>query len=400
VKNHREKTEAKIVVIGGGNAGLSVAARLRRNGMRNVTVIEPREQHVYAPLQSHIAGGVARASEASRPQADVTPRGIRWVRARAISVDPLENSVSLDSGDTLTFDHLIVAAGIEMRWDAIPGLEKAMSAPSGVSNYSYELAAKASTVLRDLTSGTAVFVQSPEPASAGGVAQKPMYLACDWWRRRGVLNDIRVIFVTAQTAAFPQPAIADELARKIHDYGIETRYNTDLVSVGDREVTIGHGERNETVHYDVLHASPPQSAAAWIAESGLSDASDAAGFVAVDPETLQHPWFPRIWALGDAASVRTLRSGGAIRKQTKVLTKNLAAVLSGTQPTARYDGCSVCPITVSRRTLVFAEFDAQMRLAPTIPGWKGLYRERRLTWLFDRHILPWVYWNLIVKGRA
>ena len=60
----------------------------------------------------------------------------------------------------------------------------------------------------------------------------------------------------------------------------------------------------------------------------------------------------------------------------------------------------MCPFTVSRSTVVFAEFDDQYRPAPTIPFWKGLVRERRLTWIFDRHILPWVYWHMILQGRA
>jgi sulfide:quinone oxidoreductase len=398
VKSRRQRKNVRVVVIGGGNAGLSVAGRLRREGVADVVVIEPREQHVYAPLQSHIAGGVARASEAVRRQADVTPRGVRWIRDRVVSVDPVARSVTLESGESLSFDHLVIATGIDMRWDAVPGLEDAMRAPEGVSNYSYELAAKASPVLRDLRAGTVVFVQPAEPASAGGVAQKPMYLACDWWRRTGVLDDIRVLFVTAQPTAFPVPAVADELHRKIGEYGIEARYGSDLASVDAdaRKVVIDRDGQRETVTYDALHVAPPQAAAPWIAASGLGD---EAGFVAVDA-TMQHPRFPQVWSLGDAAGVSTLRSGGAIRRQAKVLAKNLLSAMAGREPVARYGGYSVCPITVSRRTVVFAEFDGSRQLAPTVPGWRSLYRERRLTCILDRHVLPWVYWHLILQGRA
>ena len=82
-----------------------------------------------------------------------------------------------------------------------------------------------------------------------------------------------------------------------------------------------------------------------------------------------------------------------------MLAKNLVAALDGRSLTESYSGYSVCPFTVSRSTVVFAEFDDQYRQKPTIPFWKGLATERRLTWVFDRHILPWVYWNLILKGR-
>jgi sulfide:quinone oxidoreductase len=137
-----------------------------------------------------------------------------------------------------------------------------------------------------------------------------------------------------------------------------------------------------------------------VKSSRLAAAGDDGGFVEVDPEMLRHPRFANVWALGDAAATRNSKSGGALRKQTFVVAKNLGDVLQGRIPSTKYDGYAVCPFTVSRSTVVFAEFDDHYALKPTIPFWKGLARERRLTWVFDRHILPWVYWNMILKGLA
>jgi sulfide:quinone oxidoreductase len=277
-----------------------------------------------------------------------------------------------------------------------------MEAPNGVSSYTFELAAKASPALRDLRQGTVIFVQQPEPASAAGVAQKPMYLACDWWRKIARLEDIRVVFVSPESSAFAIPAVSDELQRKLDEYGVETRFGADLREVRpeQNEIVIGRGVETEVLGYDLLHAAPPQSPPDWIAAAGLSAAGDPHGLVAIDPNTLRSTTYADVWALGDAAGVDTLRSGGAIRRQSKILARNILSALNGEQPTARYDGYSVCPITVSRHTVVFAEFDGRGRLAPTVPGWKTLFRERRLSFLFDRYLLPWVYWHLILKGRA
>ncbi|MDF2665355.1 MAG: putative NAD(FAD)-dependent dehydrogenase [Microbacterium sp.] len=395
-------TNPRIVVIGGGNAGLSVAGRLHRAGLADITVIEPRTLHVFAPLQSHIAGGAARASEAARPQADVIPPGVRWLRDEVFTVDADTRRVHLVSGGHADYDQLVVCAGMRMAWEQVPGLPEAMDTASGISNYDYALAAKASTVLRDLRSGTVVFTQPPEPASCGAAAQKPMYLACDWWRAIGVRDDIRVIFVCPDPVPFGIPAIDGELRRKLDEYGIEVRYSRDLRSVDaeNRTLTIGRGDAHETLEYDVLHAVPPQRAPEWIAGSGLAASDDPHGFVDVDPETLQHVRHPEIWAVGDAAAVATRRSGGAIRQQAKALVKNLRAALEGRAPTQKYNGYSVVPFTVSRGTVVFAEFDRWGRLQPTVPFWRTLYRERRLSWIADRRVLPWVYWHLILRGRA
>ncbi|MFG6477470.1 NAD(P)/FAD-dependent oxidoreductase [Microbacterium sp. P06] len=386
-----------VVVIGGGNAGLSVAGRLRRQGVGEIVVIEPREQHVYAPLQSHIAGGLARASEAVRPQADVIPPGVEWIRDRVTSVDPHESTVTLSSGVAVQYGQLIVAAGIELRWDAVPGLAEAMHTPRGISSYTHALAAKASVALRDIREGTVVFVQPPEPATCAGVAQKPMYLANDWWRH-DPSRHVRSVFVSPEPRAFQIDDISAELQRKIDEYGIETRYAHDVIEVHpeSQEVVIGRGSARETMRYDLLHAIPPQAAAGWIAESGLGDAD---GFVDVDERMLRHRRFGNVWALGDATAVAPTRSGGGIRPQAKVLVKNLMSVMKGQEPRAAYDGYTVTPITVSRHTLVFGEFDREGHLAPTVPFWATLFRERRLTYVLDRWVLPWVYWNLILRGR-
>lgn len=388
----------RVVVIGGGNAGLSVAGRLRRLGVRGIAVVEPRTEHVYAPLQSHIAGGTAPASILARPQGRVTPKGVAWIRDRATGVDPDARIVRLASGDTARYEHLVVAAGIEQRWGDIPGLAEALSAPEVVSSYRADLAAKASPVLRDLAGGTAVFAQPPEPASCAPVAQKPMFLAASWWEGTGVRPGIRIVFVSPERSAYPVPEIARELQRAMDAHGIEAHYDSDLIEVdaSAREVVVGRGADRQRIAYDVLHATPPQAAAGWIAESGLA-ADD--GFADVDPETLRHRRHDTVWALGDATAVASVRSGGGLRGQAKALARNLRDALSGRAPRSRYDGYTVSPITVTRHEMVFGEFDRD-GLAPTIPGWRSLYRARRSTFLIDRWVLPWVYWHLILQGRA
>ncbi|MGP3535809.1 NAD(P)/FAD-dependent oxidoreductase [Microbacterium sp. RD1] len=395
-------TDARVLVIGGGNAGLSIAGRLHRKGVGEVTVVEPRDTHIFAPLQSHVAGGVARASEAVRPQREVTPPGVSWIQDAATDVRPQEHRVVLASGRTLEYDQLVVCPGIQMNWDAVPGLAEAMQTPFGVSNYDLALAAKASPLLRDVREGTVVFVQAAGPSSCAGAAQKPMYLACDWWRAQGLLDSIRVVLVLPEPTLHGIAGIDAELQRSVAKYGIEVRYDAHLLAVDPdaRTVTIGDDDSAETLAYDVLHAAPPQSAPAWLAATPLAAPASSGGWVEVDPETFQHRRFPDVWALGDAADTDSYKSGGGLRSQAKVLVKNLLAALDGRDPVARYDGYGVCPYTVSRHTVVFAEFDRDGRLEPTVPFWRTLYRERRLSWLFDRRILPWVYWHLILRGRA
>ncbi len=395
---HRE-----VVIIGGGNAGVSLAARLHRYGVKDVAVVEPEDHHLYQPLFSHIAGGRAKASEAIRPQRSVMPRGVEWIRDSAVGIDPAASTVSLAAGGRLGFDHLVVCPGLQLDWDKIPGLGEAVHSPSGASHYEFNLAAKAWTLLSGLKTGTAVFTMPSGPIKCGGAAQKPMYLACDYWREQGVLQDIRVVMVQPYPTVFGTPGVDDELNRKIAEYGIELRLNSELVSVDAaarsaliRDTATGS---TEELRYDVLNAVPPQSAPDWLKATELPAPGDFGGFVEVDPQTLRHVRFPNIWSLGDAAATTNSKSGGALRKQTKVLAKNLAAARNGKPLTEKYDGYSVCPFTVSRSTVVFAEFDDQYRPMPSVPK-LPTWKESRASWVVDRDIFPQVYWNLILKGRA
>jgi sulfide:quinone oxidoreductase len=241
------------------------------------------------------------------------------------------------------------------------------------------------------------------PIKCGGAAQKPMYLACDYWREQGVLQDIRVVMVQPYPTVFGVPGVDEELNRKIAQYGIELRCNSEVDSVDAAGQTARIRDHStgatEDLRYDVLNAVPPQSAPDWLKATELPATGDSGGFVEVDPQTLRHVRFPDIWSLGDAAGTTNSKSGGALRKQTKVLAKNLVATKHGKPLPEKYDGYSVCPFTVSRSTVVFAEFDDQYRPKPSIPK-IPTWKESRASWVVDRDIFPQVYWNLILKGRA
>lgn len=396
-------TQHEVLIIGGGNAGVSLAARLERYGVKDVALIEPKDHHLYQPLFSHIAGGRAQAKEAVRTQQSVTPKGVTWIRDAAVDIDANANTVTLASGSTVAYGQLVVCPGLQYDWDAVPGLAEAVHSPHGASHYEFELAPKAWTLLSGLTSGTAVFTMPAGPIKCGGASQKPMYLACDYWKEQGVLDKIRVVMVQPYPTVFGVPEVDRELDRKIAEYGIELWTNSELVSVdaAGQAATIRNTETGaeEVLHYDVLNGVPPQSAPDWLKATDLPAASDKGGFVEVDRQTLRHLRFSNVWSLGDAAGTTNSKSGGALRKQTKVLAKNLVAARKGKPLPEKYNGYSVCPFTVSRDTVVFAEFDDRYRPMPTIPR-VPTWNESRLSWVVDRDMFPQVYWNLILKGRA
>ena len=393
----------RVLIVGGGNAGISVAARRRRAGVEDIAVVEPSETHYYQPLWTLVGGGCASAAETHRPQSSVMPKGVTWIRDKVAGVDPEAHTVDLESGGQVAYEYLVMAAGIQLDWERVDGLEKAMGTPAASSNYSLDLAQKTWQNIAALRSGRALFTMPSGPIKCAGAPQKIAYLAADYWRQQGVLDDIDVTLVLPTPGMFGVPVFAQELERVVKRYGIHVRFSSEMVEVQpDRQVAViadNEAGTTEELSYDLLHAVPPQSAPDWVKASTLSVPDNPAGYVDVDKHTMQHVRHHDVFALGDVGSTPNSKTGAAIRKQSPVVVENLRAVMSGQVPSAQYDGYASCPLTTARNKMLLAEFDYTMQPAPSIPL-IDTTKERRDMWLLKRRGLPFLYWNAILTGRA
>jgi len=392
----------RVVVIGGGSAGISVAARLRRAGVRDVTLVEPSDSHWYQPLWTLVGGGQATLRSTRRAEAAVIPDGVRWIRRHALAVDPDARTVTLSGGAELAYEYLVMAPGLQLDWDAVPGLAEAVGHDRVCSNYAPEYAPRTWDLIRNMRSGTAVFTHPATPLKCGGAPQKIAYLAADHRRRRKVLGRVRVILVIPDATLFKVPEWGRVLEQVADRYGIEVRLRSEMTAVhGDRrEVVItDHGSgREEIVSYDLLHAVPPQSAPDWVKSGPLADPASPQGFVAADRHTLRHPRHPEVFTLGDVADLPTSKTGAAVRKQAPVVAANLLDAMRGRRPEHRYDGYTSCPLVTARDRMLLAEFDYDLTPSPTFPL-IDTFKERRDMWVFKRYLLPQIYWHGMLTGR-
>jgi sulfide:quinone oxidoreductase len=107
-----------------------------------------------------------------------------------------------------------------------------------------------------------------------------------------------------------------------------------------------------------------------------------------------------VFSLGDVSSLPTSKTGAAIRKQAPVLVHNLLAKMKG-QPSStfkHYDGCTSCPLVTGYGKLILAEFDYDLKPAPSFPF--NTAKERWSMYLLKRYVLPALYWHGMLKGRA
>lgn len=389
-----------VLVVGGGTGGITVAARLRRaRPALDVAVVEPSDKHFYQPAWTLVGAGTFRKADTVREEKDVIPRGATWLRDGAATFEPERNVVVLRSGRRIGYRYLVVAAGLQLDWGAIPGLRESVGKDGVCSNYSFETVDSTWEAIRHFRGGTAIFTQPAGAVKCGGAPQKIMYLADDAFRRAGVRNESRVIFSAPSPAIFAVPKYREILEKVVRRKGIETKFKTNLVEIRPetKEAVLENVETHEreVLKFDLLHVTPPMSVPDFLKRSPLADAD---GWVDVEKHSLRHRRFPNVFALGDCSSLPTSKTGAAIRKQASTLTANLLAAIDGRELSASYDGYTSCPVVTGYGKMVLAEFDYDKNPKETFPFNQA--KERRSMWILKKYVLPVLYWHGMLKGRA
>ncbi|MCB9292005.1 MAG: NAD(P)/FAD-dependent oxidoreductase [Lewinellaceae bacterium] len=391
----------EVLIVGGGTAGITVAAMLRNKpNAPEVTIIEPSEKHYYQPIWTLVGAGVFPREISERNEADFIPPGVTWIKDYVDTFQPEKNAVTLRSGDQHTYDYLVVAPGIQIDWDKIPGLKEGLAKPgSGVcSNYSYDTVNSTWDALKGVKKGRAIFTAPSTPIKCGGAPQKIMYLAADYFQKHGLKNKVEVVFASAGTVIFGVAKYRAALEKVVERYGIKTDFYQELVEIRpDKKVAVFEhrqtGEKKE-MEYEMIHVTPPQSAPDFLKKSPLGN---EAGWVSVDKDTMQHTKYPNIFSLGDASSLPTSKTGAAIRKQAPVLVKNLRAVMQGHTPEEAYNGYTSCPLVTGYGSLILAEFDYDSQPAESFPFDQA--QERYSMYALKAYGLPQMYWHGMLKGR-
>lgn len=392
----------QVVIVGGGNAGISAAAQLSaKDKTLDIAVIEPSDKHYYQPAWTLAGAGVFDIRKTEHEEAEVMPAGVSWIKHSVTSFFPEKNEVMLENGDTVTYDYMIVAPGIQLNWNAIKGLKETLGKNGVCSNYSFRTAPYTYECIKNLKKGKAIFTNPNTPVKCGGAPHKIMYLAADYFRRHGLLDNIDIQYWSGGTRLFAVEKYEKTLKKVVERGHITLNFFVRLDEIdgaSKKAKFIGFGEDNKDkeywVDFDMIHVTPPQSAPDFIRESPLAN---AAGWVDVDKSTLQHVRYNNIFSLGDASSLPTSKTGAAIRKQAPVVVSNLLSLINHTPMTASYNGYTSCPLVTGYGKLVLAEFDYTNTPAETFPFDQS--KERWSMYQLKKNVLPWLYWNKILTGK-
>lgn len=393
----------QIVIVGGGNAGISVAAQLlHKNHKLDIAIIDPADKHYYQPAWTLVGAGDFDANATIRNEADVMPKGVKWIKEKATGFNPEQNAVSLANGETVNYEFLVVCPGIQLNWGDVKGLPETIGKNNVCSNYSLKTAPYTFECIKNFKGGKAIFHNPHTPVKCGGAPHKIMYMAADYFRKHGILDKADIQYWSGAGRLFTVDVYENTLLEVCKRANIKLNYFERLEEIdgpNKRARFVGFGEKNKDVEtwvdFDMIHVVPPQSAPDFVRKSSLVN---AAGWVDVDKNTLQHVKYPNIFSLGDASSLPISKTGAAIRKQAPVVVANLLASIEHQSLTAGYNGYTSCPLVTGYGKLVLAEFDYNNTPTETFPFDQS--KERWSMYQLKKRILPWLYWNRILTGRA
>lgn len=389
-----------IVIVGGGTGGITVAARLKRAQKDlDVCIIEPSEKHYYQPMWTLVGAGVADRESTERDESDYIPKDVTWLKEAVATFQPEENALTTTTGTRVTYDYLVVSPGLTILWDAIEGLRDAIGKDGVCSNYDFRYVNSTWEAFQNTQEGNAIFTYPNTPIKCGGAPQKIMWLAHDHFSKAGIRDKVNIVYAAAGHRIFGVQKYREALETLVEERNIDTRWKHNLIAIhaDKKEAVFEHLDTGEhiTLPYAMIHVVPPMGSPEFVAQSPLANDK---GWVDVDKGSLQHTTYPNVFSLGDASSLPTSKTGAAIRKQAPVLVENLFAVKAGNPTTATYNGYTSCPLVTAYGKLVLAEFDYDGNPAETFPFNQA--KERRSMYALKKYILPRLYWNGMLRGRA
>ncbi|KAF1832418.1 FAD/NAD(P)-binding domain-containing protein [Decorospora gaudefroyi] len=399
----------KIVVVGGGSAGIALSHQLLRHGkfsQDDIAIIDPAQWHHYQPGWTLVGGGLKKKEQLRRPLKGLMNPKFKFYNTSVGSFAPEENYVTTGEGEKIGYEQLVVVPGITLDYGSVKGLKEALEEKDAMVStiYDYTYCDKAYSNVQKFKKGDAIFTQPAGVVKCAGAPQKIMWLALDYWKNASLYSagksDINIAFATGLPKMFGVDKYAQALEKLRVERGVEGLFQHDLTAISGNQATFTNIANNSKVtrHYDFLHVAPKNVPWPFIKSSALAN---EAGYVSVSDATTQHTQYPNIWSIGDASSLPTSKTVAAITAEAPVMVSNLLSSMAGKPLQASYDGYTSCPLLTGNKEVLLAEFMYGGVPKETFNRLFGVDQgvPRKAFYWLKKEFFPWVYGRFHVKGR-
>ncbi|PKO66418.1 MAG: pyridine nucleotide-disulfide oxidoreductase [Betaproteobacteria bacterium HGW-Betaproteobacteria-16] len=403
------KSSARIVIAGGGAAGLAAASRLAAalDGA-SITVIDGRKAHYYQPGFTLVASGIKPQDYVVSSTGSYIPAGVDWVAEKVAEIDPEGNRIVTESGKAVPYDFLILATGLELHYDGIDGMDTARIGQNGMGSI-YHSPEGASATWKAMSGfadkgGIGLFGRPAGEMKCAGAPLKYTFVTDDYLRRRGNRSKAEMIYMAQSKSLFGVPIVAEKVRMLFQDRGVKVNHEHVLqaIDLDKRIATYKTPTGSVEQNYDFINVVPPMRAPEVVRNSPLpwTEGPFAAdGWVEVDRETLRHKRYPNVFGVGDIAGVPKGKTAASVKWQVPVAVSHLIGDISGKASTEVYNGYTSCPLITRLGQAMLIEFDYKDNLIMSFPGVIAPLEELWISWVMKTMALKPTYISML-RGNA
>ncbi len=368
----------KVVVVGGGYGGATVAKYLRMwsNGGVEVTLVEPNAEFVSCPISNLVLGGSKAIGDVTVSYANLERRwGVILVRDTAVAVDADKRTVRLAGGRTLPYDRLILSPGIEFLYEQLPSLQT----PEGAMRVLHSWKAGAQTValrrqLEAMKDGGVYALTIP--LAPYRCPPGPYERACQvaWYFKRAKPRS-KVLVLDANPDVTSKAGLFRKAWAEEYKGIVEYRPNHTLTGVDVTTLTAKF-ETDADVKADVLNVLPPQRAGNIARDAGVITANNR--WCEVDFLTFESIRVKNLHVLGDAIQIAPAmpKSGHMANQHAKVCAAAVLSLLAGQPPSPTPVLTNTCYSFITDRDVVHVasvhQYDREKKTMVAVQGAGGL----------------------------
>jgi len=321
---------ARVAVIGGGFAGASCARALKKADPRiAVTLVEPNPVFFACPSSNAVIAGLREMDRQRFTYEKVRADGVVVAPVAAAAVDATGRTVTLADGTRLRYDRLVMAPGIEIRWDALPGYDEAATRQMPHAWRAGEQTLLLRAQLQAMEDGGLVVISAPAspyrcpPGPYERASLIAHFLKTHKPRSKLIVLDAKDLF--------PQQRLFVNAWKELYSGLIEWV----PLSSGGTVVAVEPAVRTLVTDFEryraaVANVIPPQKAGAIAEAAGVTDRS---GWCPIDPVTFESKLQPNIHVIGDAALAGAMpKSAFAANAQARSCAAAIASLLAEREP--------------------------------------------------------------------
>ena len=341
-----------IVILGGGFGGLAAANELRENLTQDtrITIIDKKDWFMMDLVKLWIINGTRNFESSKRSLENVTKKGIEFVNEAVLKIDPTNKAVRTKYRQ-FHYDYLIIALGVEIAPEQIPGLKE-----NGFILYDINDVPKIRDTIRNMKSGKIVMAITGLPYKCPPAPFEAALLIRSVLEETGASDAVQMDFYSPTPITLPAggPKVSEDILQILESKKIKFHGNHKTVSVEPNKIKFENGETN----FDILISVPPHKIPSVVIESGFAEIGK---FVSVDKTCKTN--YDRVYAIGDVNQIMVTdkiavpKAGIFAETEGITVARNIISQIKHELEHDKFDGKGGCFLETGKRIAGYIQVD-------------------------------------------